>query len=224
MSKNIVPEAIRSFGSPWLVGGLPGSCRIGPAAWPFPGMGQFLIQTTGSSILVTFPYQASLERGATMVGTEDWLMGLPPGAFNHFATTSLKAVMLNENSVVWIPYGWVTMLVNFKAQSSIPQALLVPYLNAKLAFRYPSLGLLVNFHVENVKASQMNKGRFWTDQGDSYLEWLATILRRDGSSNASEVTEVMNSCQPALMDGKVDEGESQPKDSITDSQVTDGGN
>ncbi len=55
MNKSMVPEALRSFGSPWLVGGLPGSCRIGVNGWPVPGMGQFLIQTRGSSILVTFP-------------------------------------------------------------------------------------------------------------------------------------------------------------------------
>ncbi len=132
--------------------------------------------------------------------------------------------MLNENSVVWIPYGWVTMMVNFKAQSSIPQALVVPYLNAKLAFRYPSLGLLANFHVEIVKANQKNKGRFWTDHADTFMEWLATLLRQDGSANASEVTEDTNSYQPVLMDMTVDDGDGHPKDSITDSQVTDGGN
>ncbi len=61
-----------------------------------------------------------------MASTEDWLMGLPPSAFSQFANASLQAVMLNENSVVWIPYGWVTMMVNFKAQSGIPQAMVIP--------------------------------------------------------------------------------------------------
>ena len=55
MNKSMVPEALRSFGPPWLVGGLPGSCRIGVNGWPVPGMGQFLIQIKVSSILVTFP-------------------------------------------------------------------------------------------------------------------------------------------------------------------------
>ena len=78
MKQNMAPEALRSFGSPWLVAGLPGSSRVGANSWPVPGMGQFVIQIKGSATLVTLPYQASLEREATMAGTEEWLMALPP--------------------------------------------------------------------------------------------------------------------------------------------------
>ena len=84
-------------------------------------------------MLVTFPYASSLERGANMAATKEWLMALPPASFNQFAKGSMQAVSLVENSVVWIPYGWVTMLVNCRGQLDIPQALVIPYLNAKLA-------------------------------------------------------------------------------------------
>ncbi len=63
MKKGMAPDALRSFGSPWLVAGLPGSSRIGSNNWPVPGMGQFLIQMSGSSILATFPYQAAFGAG-----------------------------------------------------------------------------------------------------------------------------------------------------------------
>ena len=231
MKQKMAPEALRSFGSPWLLASMPGASRIGPDHWPTPGMGQFVIQTKGSAMVVTFPYQASLERGATIAGTEDWLMALPPASFNHFAKTSLGAVKVMENSVVWIPYGWVTMLVNCRGQLDVPQALAIPYLNAKLALGYPSLGLLVNFHYDYVKANQQNGSKHWREHGDSYLEWLATLNRQEDSSAVHAGTPIQG--QPALMDiqgpaalmdGPVDDGESQPKDMETqgeDSQPKD---
>ena len=72
LRRNIAPEGLRSFGSPWLLAGVSGSARIGPSSWPVPGMGQFLIQVKGSAFVVTFPYGSSLERGATLHATEEW--------------------------------------------------------------------------------------------------------------------------------------------------------
>ena len=77
MQQNIAPEGLRSFGSPWLLAGLAGSSHIGPNNWPLPGMGHFLIQVKGTAMVLTFPYASSLERGATIAGTEDWLMDMP---------------------------------------------------------------------------------------------------------------------------------------------------
>ena len=114
----------------------------------------FMIQTKGKSWLVTLPYAASIERGATMQNTEEWLMNLPPASFNQFSRTCFKAVRLVKHTVVWIPYGWVSILVNMRGQLDSAQALVIPYLNAKLALDYPSIGLLVTFHAEFVKANQ----------------------------------------------------------------------
>ena len=75
-------------------------------------------------------------------------MALSPDILNQFSKMSLQAVLLNENSVVWIPYGWVIMLVNCGDQLVMPQALVIPYHNPQLALRYPSLGRLANFHIE----------------------------------------------------------------------------
>ena len=76
-------------------------------------------------------------------------MALPSVSFNQFAKGLMHAVRLVENSVVWIPYGWVTMMVNCMGQVDSPRALVIPYLNAKLALGYPSLGLLVNLHFDH---------------------------------------------------------------------------
>ena len=123
-------------------------------------MGQFLVQVKGTAMVITLPYASSLERGATIAGTEAWLMDLPQASFNQFAKGSMQAVRLRENAVAWIPYGWVTMMVN--STKEICQTLAIPYLNAKLALRYPCIALLVNFHLGHVKQGNREKGnRYW---------------------------------------------------------------
>ena len=133
-------------------------------------------------------------------------MGLSAPGFDKFAKGSMHAVRMVENLVVWIPYGWVTMMVN--CTKEIPMALVIPYLNAKLALGYPSIGLLVNFHLENVKANQRKGGTYWTEHGDSFIEWL-------GNLNAQEdiqVAQVANRGTPpeprALEDGRVEDPDS----------------
>ena len=87
-------------------------------------------------------------------------MALPPASFNKFATGPMQAVKLVENSVIWIPYGWATMMVNNVGQLGFPQTLVIPYLNAKLALGYPGLGRLANFHFDLVKANQGKGGKY----------------------------------------------------------------
>ena len=214
MQQKIAPEAMHTFGAPWLIGGLPGSSRIGASSWPAPGVGQFIIQTNGNAWLICFPYAASLERGAEMHFTEDWLMNLPPANFIQFARTHFQAVKLIKNSVAWIPYGWVTMLVNCRGQLDIAQALVIPYMTSKLAIGYPSLGLLVTFHIQLVKAHQANGQKHWKEHGDSYLEWLANLSNGpQGDIHAIEDSRAGAEVQ-ALMDGQADslpdEEDSQP--------------
>ena len=126
----------------------------------------------------------------------------------------MQAVRLVQHSVVWIPYGWVTMLVNCRGQLDFAQALVIPYLNAKLAIGYPSLGLLVTFHNQWVKAHQENNQKHWKEHGDSYLEWLANLSNGpQGDIQAIEDSRA-GAEVPALMDGQVDslpdEEDSQP--------------
>ena len=84
--------------------------------------------------------------------------------------------------------------------------LVVPYLSAKLAHGYPSLGLLVNFHLEHAKRGQQKGAKYWKEHGDSYIEWLGTLNCQDDQ----EGTQIVNPGQPALClsDGPVEEGDS----------------
>ena len=83
-----------------------------------------------------------------------------------------------------------------------------PNLNAKLALGYPGLGRLVNFHFDHVKANQGQGGKYSSEHGDSYSEWLGTLNRHeDIQAIQDEFKEVCPLGQPALMDGHAeDEG------------------
>ena len=139
----------------------------------------------------------------------------------------MQAVRLVENSVVWIPYGWVTMLVNNSGQEVIPNTLVAPYFNAKLILGYPGCGLLINFTLDHVKAND-GSGKYWKEHGESYAEWLGTLHRQEDSqlapvpaspphSSFQESSQVIPPGPPALMDGTAEDMEQ------TDAEETQGG-
>ena len=47
MEQAMSPDGLRSFGSPWMVAGVPGSSRFGPSVSVSPGMGQFWSSSKG---------------------------------------------------------------------------------------------------------------------------------------------------------------------------------
>ena len=180
-------------------------------------MGQFLIQGRGSAMVITFPYASSLERGANMATAEEWLMDLPPVSFNQFANASFQAIKLVKNSVVWIPYGWAIMMVH--CEREITDTLVIPYLNVKLAHAYPSIGLLVNFHVGHVKINQKKGAKFHTEHWDSYVGWLQVLNPQPQVEQDSD--QGIHPEQPALMDGSVEEQDSQTRDQPEESDSSD---
>ena len=132
-----------------------------------------------------------------MQDTEQWLMALPPSSFNQFAKGPMQAVRLVENSVAWIPYGWVTMTINAMSQAEYPRTLVIPYLNAKLALGYPSLSVLVNFHLDYVKSVQGMSSKYWADHGRATLSGLATsCARRTPSSPRRAVPSSLRASRP----------------------------
>ena len=139
-------------------------------------------------------------------------MNLPPSSFNQFSAGTISAVKMTENMVVWIPYGWVTLMVNNVGEPGFPRTMVIPYLNAKLALGYPSIGLLIKFHIDHVKANQGKGAKYWTQHGDTYMEWLGNLDRHAGSPAIQDESQVNSVGQPALMDGHEDDGETMKEE------------
>ena len=181
-------------------------------------MGQFLIQVEGSSMLVTFPFASSLERGASIGDTEDWLAGLPPAVFERFANDALRGVRMMEGAVVWIPVGWCAIMVNSQ-QHSWSSTLAIPYVNTKLALDYPGIGILANFHLEHVRFHQEQGAKHWSEHGDSFIDWLNNFAGRDGDQIEQLPLEDSLPRQLALMDNMADVEDSQPPEADAEGQA-----
>ena len=82
------------------------------------------------------------------------------------------------------------------------QTLVIPYLDAKLALRYPYIALLVNFHLGHVKQGNREKGnRYWgAENADAFVEWLTGLNCHDPSQVEHEDTQTTPAGPPALMD------------------------
>ena len=59
----LVPEALREHGSPWLLSTKAAGARFMNSGIPCPGIGHFLIVVTGTVIVITWPMKAVLEMG-----------------------------------------------------------------------------------------------------------------------------------------------------------------
>ena len=91
----------------------------------------------------------------------------------------MRAIKLVEHAVVWIPYGWVTILVSCTGQIGSPVSLVIPYLSPKLALTCSSIGLLVNFNLELNEARAA--GQYGKDDAASYAEWLGPLNPQEES-------------------------------------------
>ena len=158
--------------------------------------------------MVTFPFSASVECGANLHATDTWLMDLPPATFNQFAAGALHGVKLLENQVMWIPYGWAAMMVNVAQDRGTPKTLVTPYLIATLALQYSSIGMMVNFNLDILKASSDKGCKLWDEHGPGLSEWLTGLLTHPTDSPAiqDKPLEPANLGQPALLDGNVEDG------------------
>ena len=123
----IYPEALGTFGSPWILGAKPGTARL-PDNFILPGMGSFVYALQGSPfILVTFRYHDCFGRGQDMAHGVKWVLSMNQANFKAFAANACTGALLTPGAIAWIPYGFAAVLVT-KATSFQPSiALQVPF-------------------------------------------------------------------------------------------------
>jgi hypothetical protein len=180
-AEDLVPEALRTFGAPWLLAGQPGSVRLGTAGWALPGIGQFINCIAGSVILVTYPFKAALERGATINTATEWLLNMNLSTFKTFArpvlqTPTVQAACLTAGCTAWVPYGWAPILVTKVDQAEPSIVLSTPYMSATLAREYPQVALLATSCSANIEL-QASKGIApWRELCQQFKEWASGLI------------------------------------------------
>ena len=212
--KGWVPEALRTFGSPWLLVGQPGSCRVGASGWAMPGMGQFLAVLSGSAYLVTFPYSEAMERGAEMANAHKWLLETTGKVFATFAGKAIRAAAMSTGCTAWVPYGWAAILLTTVTHGTPSLVMSAPYLNHALAKQYAWLGVLVKHNVDVVTALQRSGHKPWDTLAPSYLEWLGSLQEGPEHGQPGQKTQ---DALLALENGS--QGQPNVSNPVEDSQV-----
>lgn len=178
----VIPEALRSFGAPWLLASSPGGFRCGFEKWPAPGLGQFLVSLQGDCILCVWPVQSVIDRGCDDRQLLTWPFTLPAAAFRKWADEAkLRYCQLVKGSAVWVPYGWHACLVA-RSSASCASLLIQPYINLNLASKcesWPAVAAsLVNYLDKQMSSAESSFAR---RHGKEFREWLTTeasVLQR----------------------------------------------
>ena len=171
----VIPEALRSFGAPWLLASSPGGFRCGFEKWPAPGLGQFIVSLAGDCILCVWPVQSVIERGCEDRQLLTWPFTLPAATFRKWAEESkLQYCQLVKGSAVWVPYGWHACLVA-RSSASCASLLLQPYINLNLASKcesWPAVAASLVNHLDKQMSSA--ESSFARRHGKEFREWLTT--------------------------------------------------
>ena len=167
----MAPEALRTFGAPWLVAAQPGHARHGDEGWVLPGMGCFLHILAAPCILVAFPLAEVMERGEELATAVNWVFNLSSPHFNAFFDASARAAALTPGCTAWIPYGWAPILVTRSTSATPSMVIQAPYLSPALAREYAFLNILVKYNTLLART----KANWSSGAADSLVEWMEAL-------------------------------------------------
>ena len=172
-SMEIVPEALRDEGAPWLLCGSPGSTRYKNSSWPLPGHGQILSVIQGTVILVTIPYKTICSRGASEETAVEWFFrDVAYNIFEKMVNKDLKAITLSKGCTAWVPFGWATILVSMGWTAEHSYVLSAPFVNSKLAMGYPGIEKLSTFW-EAIVSKRTSSS--WASWKPAYLQYFGSL-------------------------------------------------
>lgn len=95
---------------PWVVATKALHARFGAHAWPMPGYG-CLLRAESSPVqhfVYLVPVDGVLSRGISL---PDMMKFLDSPSGVEFATSSARILILMEGDLLWIPFGWIVLLV-----------------------------------------------------------------------------------------------------------------
>lgn len=189
-----LPEAVRGFGSPWLVVSKPGSFFTGPERTPCAGIGQFVMVRQGRCLLFAWSAKAALDRGASVASSWKFIFEeMASRPFSAWASEHMKWVTLEAGSAVWIPYGWMWGQVSKVSGQRLCSVLAIPYVTASLASRCNFFAKVSEFLQDWVSKQMEANSTTWKKYGGEFVEWLVSF---------SEVSHAITGCgQPAIMNG-----------------------
>jgi len=181
--ENIIPEALRDEGSPWLLAGRPGSTRYKNTCWPIPGHGQFLAVIKGPVILLTIPYKDIMARGRDAETALEWFCeDVSYSIFVDMADKGIQAITLATGATAWIPFGWAAILVSLGWSSEYTYVLSAPFVNSKVAARHSGILNMVESWERILQTRPMTPT--WTPIMPKYMAYFQTLRQAAAASQA----------------------------------------
>ena len=115
-----VMQQCASSSAPWYVAFKTASTRIGPHCWPWPGVGCVVFAVTDHVCLALCPIEPILASGIMM---RDLLSHLNTPTGVQYLNKRVKMVWLQQNDVLWVPYGFIAIPTRWDPQDEQPRAL-----------------------------------------------------------------------------------------------------
>ncbi|MFM7985761.1 MAG: hypothetical protein ACKPKO_41250, partial [Candidatus Fonsibacter sp.] len=104
-ARSLIPEALRSLGTLWLLSHDVAGARKDGVQWPLAGFGHFLRVQRGDMLTCLIPPTAIVDRGATLETCIPFLTQLSWQHFHAFATQHCQFATLIPGRALWVPYG-----------------------------------------------------------------------------------------------------------------------
>jgi len=166
------PDALSTFGAPWLFASEAGATR---SNWVVPGVGQFLVQMEGTSILIAFPLKEAVELGNSMAAASEWATSLKLPTLMPWADIHFRAATLEPRCVAWVPYGYCAYLVASVEGPTVTLA--APYFSTNIMKHHPMLVNLVKYNLGYIKERASREP--YKSLGTAMMDWLKGNLNEE---------------------------------------------
>ena len=194
-SANTLPESLASFGTPYFFRQREATFRFGTDTWPLCGCGGFLVQVTGSSLVILWPVQWNADMNVDMDNAWAWFGSMHHKDFAQFWDSECWHVLLDETEVVWIPYGYVSVQITLTSKDS--ESIWIPYVSPKLALELPHNVLASLCRCYEKSVAEASEGDELNVVYQPFAAWLRDMHRQVEASLDDTLPDDVPAGEPA---------------------------
>ncbi|MCP4243059.1 MAG: hypothetical protein GY772_21100 [bacterium] len=166
------PEAMRTFGGPWLLAQKPRHARHGAKFNPFPGVGQCLLCLSGPVLAVTWAFKPLANAGVMGPAMWDFVSNWTVAKLAAFLQADGAHFLLREGASAWLPYGHHAVFFSV-GQGPVAKLLMMPVVSVPLASAVPDVSFKALVHWWNDFAEKAS-GPPWDALVGEALDWAKT--------------------------------------------------
>ena len=179
LAEGFAPDALSTLGRPLILMASAGACLAVPEVWKAFGIGQFLFGHEGKSVVLLWPGRALAEVSVDICRITEQLSDLPSKDIDGLvAGAGMCQCTLTARTAIWVPYGWVPMVIPDPQGKPVTLATL-PFYSAEMCLRAVAGMDLILEGLQKLRAVVASE-----EQGkdiDMVILWLQTALEAPSS-------------------------------------------